>query len=292
MGPPPHPALERLIDDPRGRQPVRARPARPAGAARAGFAAGRAPRPAARRDRRPFDRRRDRRSGHGRRPALQGRRQPRRQALRQRSQTRASTGPSSGSSPTDADRRSTRAGVTGSSLSQRDAATLLTIRNSVHLSFTDDPSYLTSLGRRLIGTTVGIGSISLADMTSMTGDAIAAFVGPALGVKGGRSSRRGPRRSPEYPIGVSVLGARPLCLVLGRARGTGSHRRVPRRDTVDRAGRSGSARARGAEAAAVAGDPAVVPGRRRDVGRRRTCRRRSRVSSPRAPGCSRPFWSR
>ena len=32
-----------------------------------------------------------------------------------------------------------------------------------------------------------MGSISLADMTSMTGDAIAAFVGPALGVKSGPS---------------------------------------------------------------------------------------------------------
>ena len=70
---------------------------------------------------------------------------------------------------------------------QRDGGTLLTIRKSVHLSFTDDPSYLTSLGRSLIGATAGVGSISLADMTSMTGDTISAFVGPALGIKSGRS---------------------------------------------------------------------------------------------------------
>jgi hypothetical protein len=57
----------------------------------------------------------------------------------------------------------------------------------MHLSFTDDPSYLSTLGRDLVGTRLGIGSTSLADMTSMTGDAIAAFVGPALGVTGGRT---------------------------------------------------------------------------------------------------------
>ena len=33
----------------------------------------------------------------------------------------------------------------------------------------------------MIGPATGIGSISLADMTSMTGDTISAFVGPALG---------------------------------------------------------------------------------------------------------------
>ena len=70
---------------------------------------------------------------------------------------------------------------------QRDYGTLLTIRKSVHLSFTDDPSYLTSLGRGLVGTTIGIGSFSLAGMTSMAGDTIAAFVGPALGIRSGRS---------------------------------------------------------------------------------------------------------
>jgi predicted dienelactone hydrolase len=71
--------------------------------------------------------------------------------------------------------------------SQRGGGTLLTIRKSLHLSFTDDPSYLTSLGRGLIGTTLGMGSISLTDMTSMTGDTIAAFVGPALGIENGDS---------------------------------------------------------------------------------------------------------
>jgi hypothetical protein len=70
---------------------------------------------------------------------------------------------------------------------QRGGGTLLTIRKSMHLSFTDDPSYLTPLGRGLIGAVAGLGPLSLADMTSMTGDTISAFVGPALGIKSGRS---------------------------------------------------------------------------------------------------------
>lgn len=70
---------------------------------------------------------------------------------------------------------------------QGDRGTLLTIRESMHLGFTDDPSYLTPLGRAVLGGAGGMGSISLADMTSMTGDAISAFVAPALGVETGRS---------------------------------------------------------------------------------------------------------
>lgn len=66
---------------------------------------------------------------------------------------------------------------------QEDRGALLTIRRSMHLGFTDDPSYLTSLGRDLLGTAGGMGSVSLADMTAMTGDAISAFVAPALGVR-------------------------------------------------------------------------------------------------------------
>jgi predicted dienelactone hydrolase len=63
---------------------------------------------------------------------------------------------------------------------------LQTIRGSVHTGFTDAPSYLTPLGRSVIGRATGIGSISLADMTSMTSDTISAFVGPALGVNAPR----------------------------------------------------------------------------------------------------------
>jgi dienelactone hydrolase len=70
---------------------------------------------------------------------------------------------------------------------QQDRGTLLTIRKSMHLGFTDDPSYLTSLGRGLVGAAGGIGSVSLADMTTMTGDAISAFVAPALGLATERS---------------------------------------------------------------------------------------------------------
>ena len=99
---------------------------------------------------------------------------------------------------------------------QGDGGTLLTIRQSAHMSFTDAPSYLTSLGRSLIGGAAGIGPISLADMTSMTGDTISAFVGPTLGIKSGQQPRRSRRQSPEYPIGVSHRARRPLRLVLRR----------------------------------------------------------------------------
>jgi hypothetical protein len=68
----------------------------------------------------------------------------------------------------------------------RDGGSLVTVRGSTHMSFSDGPSYLTALGRRLAGGAT-VGSISVADMTAMTGDTISAFVGPALGVKGGAS---------------------------------------------------------------------------------------------------------
>jgi predicted dienelactone hydrolase len=71
--------------------------------------------------------------------------------------------------------------------SQQGRGTLLSIRKSMHLGFTDDPSYLTSLGRDPVGAAGGIGSISLADMTTMTGDAISAFGAPSLGVRAERS---------------------------------------------------------------------------------------------------------
>lgn len=68
----------------------------------------------------------------------------------------------------------------------RDGGALLTVRGSIHTSFTDGPSYLTGLGRSLIGGAT-VGSISIQDMTTMTDDTIAAFAGPALGVKNGSS---------------------------------------------------------------------------------------------------------
>lgn len=93
----------------------------------------------------------------------------------------------------------------------RDGGSLLTVRGSTHMSFTDSPSYLTSLGRRLAGGAT-VGSISVAAMTAMTGDTIAAFVGPALGVKGARSLN-------------DVLAAHPGIRPAGMA--TGYNRRAP-----------------------------------------------------------------
>ena len=68
----------------------------------------------------------------------------------------------------------------------RDGGALVTIRGSIHTSFSDGPSYLTALGRSLVGG-ASVGSISSADMTAMTGDMISAFVGPSLGVTTGPS---------------------------------------------------------------------------------------------------------
>jgi hypothetical protein len=82
----------------------------------------------------------------------------------------------------------------------RDGGALLTIRGSVHIGFTDAPSYLTSLGRSLMGGVAGIGSSSLADMTSMTGDTISAFVGPALGAKGGPTLTQDLARHPGVQL--------------------------------------------------------------------------------------------
>lgn len=66
----------------------------------------------------------------------------------------------------------------------RGGGVLLTVEGSVHMSFTDTPAYTTSLGRSLLGG-MAYGALSVPDMTLMTGDAIAAFVGPALGVRTG-----------------------------------------------------------------------------------------------------------
>jgi dienelactone hydrolase len=65
----------------------------------------------------------------------------------------------------------------------QDGGALLTVRSSVHMGFADSPAYLTPIGRSLIGGVAGTGSISVADMTTITGDTISAFVGPALGVR-------------------------------------------------------------------------------------------------------------
>jgi dienelactone hydrolase len=68
----------------------------------------------------------------------------------------------------------------------RGGGALLTVKGAVHMSFSDAPSYATSLGRRVLGG-VAFGSVSTADMTAMTGDAISAFVSPPLEGRNGRS---------------------------------------------------------------------------------------------------------
>src|SRR3954471_7946943 len=59
---------------------------------------------------------------------------------------------------------------------------VITVRDSVHMSFSDAPSYWTPAGRHLLGNAAGTGSIALAEMTRTTADAIEAFAAPALGI--------------------------------------------------------------------------------------------------------------
>jgi predicted dienelactone hydrolase len=59
---------------------------------------------------------------------------------------------------------------------------VVTVRGSVHMSFSDAPSYWTPVGRHLVGNAAGTGSVALGDMTRTTADAIGAFAAPALGI--------------------------------------------------------------------------------------------------------------
>jgi hypothetical protein len=104
----------------------------------------------------------------------------------------------------------------------RDGGALVTVLGSVHMGFTDAPAYLRPIGRSVIGPLSGIGSISLADMTSMTGDAISAFIGPALAVNNTPRIPASPDRSygptvrsPESPMTSSRVGT--LAWLSGRA---------------------------------------------------------------------------
>jgi predicted dienelactone hydrolase len=64
----------------------------------------------------------------------------------------------------------------------RGGGDVITVDGSVHMSFSDAPSYWTAAGRHLLGNTAGTGSVALAEMTKTTADAISAFAGPALGI--------------------------------------------------------------------------------------------------------------
>lgn len=62
---------------------------------------------------------------------------------------------------------------------------LVRISHSMHLSFTDEPSYLTSLGLAIWGDQGRMGRRSAAMMSNLTADLVTAFAGPELGVHGG-----------------------------------------------------------------------------------------------------------
>jgi predicted dienelactone hydrolase len=67
----------------------------------------------------------------------------------------------------------------------RAGGALVKITHSLHLSFTDEPSYLTSLGRILLGDRERMGRRSLTTMATLTAELISAFVGSELGVHSG-----------------------------------------------------------------------------------------------------------
>jgi hypothetical protein len=65
--------------------------------------------------------------------------------------------------------------------------TLVAIKHSLHMSFSDEPSYMTAVGRAIWGNRAGMGRRSLETMNTLTADLVSAFAGPALGVAGGPS---------------------------------------------------------------------------------------------------------
>ena len=60
---------------------------------------------------------------------------------------------------------------------------LVTIEDSVHMSFSDYSAYFTPVGRQIVGRLpmIGFGTLSTADMAPMTADVVAGFFGPILG---------------------------------------------------------------------------------------------------------------
>ena len=67
----------------------------------------------------------------------------------------------------------------------REGGDVVTVLESVHMSFSDAPSYWAPAGRHLLGSAAGTGTVALSDMTRTTADAIAAFTAPALGISAG-----------------------------------------------------------------------------------------------------------
>jgi predicted dienelactone hydrolase len=71
----------------------------------------------------------------------------------------------------------------------RGGGDVVTVRGSVHMSFSDVPSYWTPAGRHLLGNAAGTGAVAPADMTRTTADAIATFAAPALGLTSASTMR-------------------------------------------------------------------------------------------------------
>jgi predicted dienelactone hydrolase len=73
---------------------------------------------------------------------------------------------------------------------------LVTVADTQHMSFTDSPAFLTSIGRKLLGAPSGAGGISVDEMTAQLSDLIVSFVGRHL-------------EAPAVPTVAQVLVDRP-----------------------------------------------------------------------------------
>ena len=88
---------------------------------------------------------------------------------------------------------------------------LVTVRDTLHMSFSDSPSYLTPLGRHLVGNlaAAGIGSTSAADMASTTADLVTSVMGPALNGPDRGNLTRVATRHPAVEVNQTVPPAPP-----------------------------------------------------------------------------------
>jgi hypothetical protein len=83
---------------------------------------------------------------------------------------------------------------------------LVTVTDTFHMSFSDSPSYLTPLGRHLVGhlPAAAIGSTSASDMTSTTADLVTSVMGPALNGLDPGTLTRVATRHPAVQINQTV----------------------------------------------------------------------------------------
>jgi hypothetical protein len=83
---------------------------------------------------------------------------------------------------------------------------LVTVKDTYHMSFSDSPSYLTPLGRHVIGNlpAAAIGSTSASNMTSTTADLVTSVMGTALNAPDRGNLTRVATRHPALQINQTI----------------------------------------------------------------------------------------